>query len=73
MVLTAIIIAVAFFAQSLLGFGGGLLCIPLISLYMPIQDAVSLVMVFQFSMGLLIFKTYKDISWQPIFKMLPTM
>ncbi len=38
---------------------------------MPVQSVVSMVMVYQFSMGLLIFKTHKDIKWQHIFKMMP--
>lgn len=68
-----IIVTFAFFTQSLLGFGGGLICVPLLSLFMPVQDVVSMVMVYQFSMGLLIFSTYKDINWPAIFKMLPSM
>tara|TARA_R110001592_G_scaffold3525_18_gene20018 strand:- start:4131 stop:4850 length:720 start_codon:yes stop_codon:yes gene_type:complete len=70
---TILIIFFAFFAQSLLGFGGGLICIPLLSLFMPVQDVVSMVMIYQFSMGLLIFSTFKDIQWPFIIKMLPSM
>ena len=73
LILTIVIIAFAFFTQSLLGFGGGLICIPLLSLYMPVQDVVSMVMIYQFSMGLLIFSTFKDIHWPSIIKMLPSM
>ncbi len=65
------IIAFAFFTQSLIGFGGGLICIPLLSLFMPVQDVVSMVMVYQFSMGLLIFKIHHHIKWQYLLKMLP--
>ncbi len=68
-----IIITFAFFAQSLLGFGGGLICIPLLSLFMPVQDVVSMVMIYQFSMGLLIFSTFKQIQWPSILRMLPAM
>ncbi len=32
-----------------------------------------MVMVYQFSMGLLIFKTYRDIQWRPIVNMMPSM
>ncbi|MGH1403842.1 MAG: sulfite exporter TauE/SafE family protein [Alphaproteobacteria bacterium] len=67
----SLIVAFSFFTQSLLGFGGGLICIPILSLFMPVQDAVSMVMIYQFSMGLLIVKTYKDTQWSHIFKMLP--
>lgn len=66
-----LIITFAFFAQSLLGFGGGLICIPILSLFMPVQDVVAMVMIYQFSMGLLIFKTYKDTGWAHIRKMIP--
>lgn len=71
-VLFVCIIAFAFFTQSLLGFGGGLICIPLLSLFMPVQDVVSMVMVYQFSMGLLIFKVHQHIKWQYLLKMLPS-
>ncbi len=71
--LITIIIAFAFFAQSLLGFGGGLICIPLLSLFMPVQDVVAMVMIYQFSMGLLIIPVYKQICWPPILKMIPLM
>lgn len=40
---------------------------------MPVQDVVSMVMIYQFSMGLLIFSTFKDINWPAIFKMMPSM
>lgn len=71
MILLSLIIAFAFFAQSLLGFGGGLICIPILSLFMPVQDVVAMVMIYQISMGLLIFKTHQHIQWQHIIKMLP--
>ncbi len=66
-----LIISFAFFTQSLLGFGGGLICIPLLSLFMPVQDVVSMVMIYQFSMGLLIFKIHHHVRWSYILKMLP--
>lgn len=66
-----LIIAFAFFTQSLLGFGGGLICIPLLSLFMPVQDVVSMVMIYQFSMGLLIFKVHQHIKWPYLLKLLP--
>lgn len=66
-----LVISFAFFAQSLLGFGGGLICIPILSLFLPVQDVVSMVMIYQFSMGLLIFKTYSKTPWGHILKMMP--
>ena len=71
MIFISLIIAFAFFAQSLLGFGGGLICIPILSLFMPVQNVVAMVMIYQLSMGLLIFKTHRHIQWQHILKMLP--
>ncbi len=71
MTIFIIVISFAFFAQSLLGFGGGLICIPILSLFLPVQDVVSMVMIYQFSMGLLIFKTYSKTPWQYLIKMLP--
>lgn len=71
MIFITLIITFAFFAQSLLGFGGGLICIPILSLFMPVQDVVAMVMIYQISMGLLIVKTHRHIQWQHILKMLP--
>lgn len=72
-ILTILAVFFSFFAQSLLGFGGGLICIPILSLFMPVQNAVSMVMIYQFSMGLLIIKTYKQTQWAYLFKMVPAM
>lgn len=69
--LTVFILTFAFFAQSLFGFGGGLISIPILSLYMPVADAVTLASIFQFSMGFLIFRTYKDTAWEHIRALLP--
>ena len=63
-ILTLIIISFAFFGESLFGFGGGLIAIPLLSLILGVKDAVTLVLVFQFLMGILIFKNYKFIDWK---------
>lgn len=67
------IVAFAFFVQSLLGFGGGLVAIPLLSLFLPVSDVVTMMIAYQFSMGLLIFKTAKQTMWQSIIDMLPAM
>lgn len=63
-ILTLLIISVAFFGESLFGFGGGLIAIPLLSLILGVKDAVTLVLVFQFLMGILIFKNHKFIDWK---------
>jgi uncharacterized membrane protein YfcA len=64
--LIILIVVVAFFAQSIFGFGGGLISIPLLSLLVSVQEAVTLVLIFQVSMGILIVKTYKDTSWKVV-------
>jgi uncharacterized protein len=61
-VLAAIIIACAFFGESIFGFGGGLISIPLLSLLIGVKDAVTLVLIFQLLMGLLIWKSYEHID-----------
>lgn len=63
-VLTVLIITVAFLGESVFGFGGGLISIPPLSLLIGVKEAVTLVLVFQLFMGLLIFKTYKQTNWK---------
>src|SRR5258708_33640020 len=62
--LAAIIIAIAFFGESIFGFGGGLISIPLLSLLIGVKGAVTLVLIFQLLTGLLIWKSYKHIDWK---------
>ena len=62
--LAALIIAFAFFGESMFGFGGGLIAIPLLSVFLNVRDAVTLVLISQFCMGLLIWKTYKQVDWK---------
>lgn len=71
--LTVFVITLAFFTQSLFGFGGGLIAIPVLSLFMPVQDAVTLASIFQLSMGFLIFRTHKHTGWAHIRALLPSM
>lgn len=68
-----IVIAFAFFVQSILGFGSGLIAVPILSLFMSVQDAITLVMVFQLSVGVLVFNHRRDVDWPSIIKMLPSM
>jgi uncharacterized membrane protein YfcA len=63
-ILVPLIIAVAFFGESVFGFGGGLISVPLISLLLGVKEAATIVLVFQTCMGLLIFKSYKRIDWK---------
>ncbi len=59
-----LIITIAFLAESTFGFGGGLIAIPFLSLFLGVRDAVTLSLIFQFLMGILIIKTYKTIDWK---------
>jgi uncharacterized membrane protein YfcA len=61
-ILIPVIIACAFFGEAIFGFGGGLISVSLISLLIGVKDAATLVLVFQFCMGLLIWKSYKHID-----------
>ena len=65
------IISIAFFFESVFGFGGGLIAIPLLSLFLGVKDAVTLVLVFQLLMGALVIKTFKDIKFQEIKLFIP--
>lgn len=62
--LATCIIIIAFFCESLFGFGGGLISIPLLSILFGVKDAVTLVLIFQLLMGVLLFSTYKHTKWK---------
>lgn len=51
------------------GFGGGLISIPLLSIFLGVKEAVTLVLIAQLLMGLLIWKTYKDVRWPLVLPM----
>ncbi|MFK7839875.1 MAG: sulfite exporter TauE/SafE family protein [Bdellovibrionales bacterium] len=70
--LSGLIIAFAFFIQFLMGFGGGLVAVPLLGIYMPMADAVNLVMLFQLMTGIAIISIYKDVDWQTIKVLIPS-
>ncbi len=63
-ILVVFIITIAFFGESIFGFGSGLIAIPLLSLIIGVKDAVILMLIFQLLMGLLIWKSYKQIDWK---------
>lgn len=71
--LFVIIIAFSFFAQSILGFGSGLIAVPLLILFMPVQDAVTVLILFEFLIGLLIFKTHKNTAIELVNSLVPAM
>jgi len=47
-----------------MGFGGGLVAIPLLSLIYPVKEAVTLYLFFQLIEVALIFKIRKEIDWK---------
>lgn len=69
----ALIIACAFFTQSLIGFGSGLIAVPMLSLFMPVQDAVTIIAILQLSMGLLIYYNKHNIIWPHVVSLIPGM
>lgn len=63
-ILTVVVICLAFFGEAIFGFGGGLISVPLLTLILGVRDGVTLALVFQTLMGILIFKAHRDISWK---------
>lgn len=61
--LVIIIICAAFLTEAIFGFGGGLIAVPLLSLLLGVQDAVTTVLIFQLGMGFLLFSSYKNVDW----------
>jgi uncharacterized protein len=67
------IITLAFLGESIFGFGGGLISIPLLSIFLDVKDSVTLILIFQFFMGLLIIGSYKHIAWKTLLPMTITL
>ncbi len=63
-ILVVLILCASFFGESIFGFGGGLMSIPLLSMVLGVRDAVTLTLIFQLCMGILIWKSYKHIDWK---------
>ncbi len=63
-ILSAVIICVAFFAESVFGFGGGLISVPLLSLVLGVKKAVMLISAFQALIGFIIIKTWRETLWR---------
>ena len=61
-----VIVVGAFLGEAMFGFGGGLVAIPLVSLLFGVRDAVTFVLLFQVSMGLLLVQNYREIAWRPV-------
>ncbi|HSA84523.1 MAG TPA: sulfite exporter TauE/SafE family protein [Patescibacteria group bacterium] len=68
-----LIISVAFFGEAVFGLGGGFISIPLLSLFLGVKDAVTLVLIFQFFMGFLLFSTWKHMIWKIVLPMTITV
>ena len=69
--LVIIIIAGAFFLQSVFGFGGGLISVPLLTLVFGVKTAVTLVLMFQISFSVLLLFIWKEVNWKYLLKSLP--
>ena len=69
--LVILIIAGAFFLQSVFGFGGGLISIPLLSLIVGVKTAVTLVLMFQMCSCVLLFAIWKEVNWKFVFRCSP--
>lgn len=65
-VLIGVIILISFFCESIFGFGGGLISIPLLSLLLPVKSSVTLVLLFQLLIGILVIKTAKHTAWKTV-------
>jgi uncharacterized protein len=65
-----IIMGLAFFIEACFGFGGGLIAIPFLSLLLPPQEAVYLMLVFQCLKSVLLFSVWRDINWS-VLKLMP--
>jgi len=63
-ILAVLATSLSFFGESIFGFGGGLLSIPILSLLLGVRDGVTFILIFQLLMGVLIFQIHKDIRWR---------
>lgn len=63
----------AYFIRGITGFGSGLIAVPLLALFLPLQTAVPLVLVLDFSASLVMSrKARAHVQWQEIVPLLPT-
>lgn len=71
-VFTVIIISSAFFVEACIGFGGGIISVPLLVLYMPPTEAVSLILIFQFLKSIVLAPlNYRQASREILLRLLP--
>ncbi len=69
MFLSGLIVVLAFFCESIFGFGGGLISIPLLSTLGSVRNAVLFVLIFQLLMGFVTYKNLKDADWEMLKKL----
>lgn len=71
--LSCLIVLVAYFIRGITGFGSGLIAIPLLAHFMSLTFVVPMVLVLDFSASLLLSsRTHLDIRWDEIRWLLPT-
>lgn len=71
LVLTFLVLAIAFTGQAAVGFGGGLVAIPLLCLLYPVKEAVTLYLFFQIMEIGLIFRSRSQIDWTAAKRVIP--
>ena len=64
MFLPGFIVIFAFFCESIFGFGGGLISIPLLSTLGNVKNTVLFVLIFQLLMGFVTYKNLKEADWE---------
>lgn len=63
----------AYFVRGIAGFGSGLLSVPLLALFMPLQTVVPLVLVLDFIASLIISRGAREhVQWDEVIALLPT-
>lgn len=63
MIVSGLIVIFAFFCESIFGFGGGLISIPLLSVIGDVKNAVLFVLIFQLLMGIIAYKNLQHADW----------
>lgn len=62
--LAIVIIFASFLGESMFGFGGGFISIPLLSILLGVKTAIIFVLLFQLCMGFMLFSTKKHTNWK---------
>jgi uncharacterized protein len=72
-VLVGLIIGGAFAIEAAIGFGSGLVAVPLLALVVGTKAGVPVQLVFQFLMGGLLFKEYRNVSLRHVLILAPSL